>query len=144
MPYRFVEGVSMADIAFEAEGKTLEELFISAAQALTNTQVEDLAAIKPKMEMEFTLVAKDEERLLHAFLQELIFLKDAELLLFREYDLRVDATAAGYSLHAKAKGDKIDPEKHGLLVDAKAISWHMFKIEKTPDGGWKAFVIVDV
>jgi SHS2 domain-containing protein len=143
MPYRFVEGVSIADIAFEAQGKTLEELFISAAQALTNTQVEDLAAIKPKLEMEFTLVAKDEEFLLHSFLQELIFLKDAELLLFKEYDLKVDITSTGYSLHAKAKGDKIDPQMHSLLVDAKAISWHMFKIEKTANG-WKAFVIVDV
>ncbi len=143
MPYRFLEGLTMADIAFEASGKTLEELFASAADAMTNTQIEDLNQIRKRVGKEFGVQAADEEKLLHNFLQELIFLKDSELLLFREYGLKIEKTAAGYVLTAKAKGEKLDPKKHTLLVDVKAVSWHMFKVERTEEG-WIATVIIDV
>ncbi|NYZ74426.1 archease [Candidatus Micrarchaeota archaeon] len=143
MPYRFLEGLTMADIAFEASGKTLEELFVSAANAVTNTQIEDLKQIKMTEEKEFGLEAVSEERLLHDFLQELIFFKDSELLLFREYELKMVKAAKGYGLIVKARGEKLDPKKHTLLADVKAVSWHMFKLEKTK-AGWKATVIIDV
>lgn len=143
MPYRFLEGLTMADIAFEASGKTLEEMFASAADAMTNTQIEDLKQIKGSVEKKFSLEAADEERLLHDFLQELIFIKDSELLLFREYSLVIKKGGKGYVLTANATGEKLDPKKHTLLVDVKAVSWHMFKVERTK-AGWKATVIIDV
>jgi len=143
MPYKFLEGLTMADIAFEASGKTLEELFISAADAITNTQIEDLKQIKAAETKEFSLDAADEEHLLHDFLQELIFFKDSELLLFRGYSLTIKKGGKGYILTVKAEGDKLDPKKHTLLVDVKAVSWHMFKVERTK-AGWKATVIIDV
>jgi SHS2 domain-containing protein len=143
MPYRFLEGLTMADIAFEATGATLEEMFISAADAVTNTQLENLKEIKAKVSKEFTLKAGEPERLLHDFLQELIFLKDAELLLFCEYRLKISKTREGLVLVASLKGEQLDQKKHSLLVDVKAVSWHQFKVEKTADG-WKAVVIIDV
>jgi SHS2 domain-containing protein len=144
MPYRFVEDVSIADVAFEASGKNMEEMFVSAAEALMNTQVRDLKTIKAEEEAEFELKSPNEEKLLHDFLQELIFFKDAKLLLVREYKLRVfRAEGGGFRLKAGLKGERIDQKKHELLVDVKAVSWHMFKVERTKDG-WKAFVILDV
>ncbi len=144
MPYRFLEGLTMADVAFEATGKTLEEMFASAADAIMNTQVKDLKKIEPKLEKSFEIRAADEERLLHDFLQELIFLKDAERLLFREYKLKIaKAGTKGYVLSAKAKGEPLDMKKHELLVDVKAVTWNKFKVEKTAKG-WKAVAIIDV
>jgi SHS2 domain-containing protein len=149
MPYRFLEGLTMADVAFEATGRTLEEMFASAADAITNTQMKDSGKLKAKVEKHFTLKAADVERLLHDFLQELIFFKDAELLLFREYELKIteakggEAAGDAYVLSAKAMGEQLDTKKHELLVDVKAVSWHKFKVEKTPKG-WKAVVIIDV
>lgn len=143
MPYRYLEGLTMADIAFEASGKTLEELFISAADAMMCTQIQDLKMIKAKEEKAFALKAGDVERLLHDFLQELIFFKDAEQLLFKEYKLEVKKIRDGISLDAICKGEKLDQKRHNLLVDVKAVSWHKFKVEKTEDG-WKAIVIIDV
>ena len=46
-------------------------------------------------------------------------------------------------LEAKLSGEKIDTGKHNMIVDVKAVSFHMYKVEKTDDG-WKAFVILDV
>ncbi len=144
MGFRFVEGVALADIAFEASGKTMEELFESAGNALMSIQVKDLKTVKAKEETAFEIKSPDEERLMHDFLQELIFYKDAKLMLFREYKLRIfRMEGGGFRLKASLKGEQIDQTKHELLVDAKAVSWHMFKVERGKDG-WKAFVIVDV
>ncbi len=143
MPYKFIEGVAIADVAFEATGKTTEEMFESAGNAMMNTQVKDLDSISAIVKREFTLEKKDLESLLHAFLQELIYYKDADLLLFREYKLRIGKSPGGYSLAASLRGETIDPKKHELLVDVKAVSWHMFKVAQE-DGLWKAFVILDV
>jgi SHS2 domain-containing protein len=143
MAYKYIEGFTMADIAFEATGSTIEELFISSGEALTNTMVKGLDAIGTSEERRFTIEAKDEEWLLHGFLQELIFYKDAELLIFRKYDLKIAKGGKGLILTAVLKGEHIDPKKHDMLVDAKAISWHMFKAGKEGKN-WKAFVIVDV
>jgi SHS2 domain-containing protein len=144
MGYRFIEGVSLADVAFEASGRTLEEVFESAGNALMNTQVGELSAIGTGTVVSFTIENKDTERLLHDFLQELIFYKDAELLLFREYDLKITKLDSGaWKLAASLKGEPINPKKHELLVDVKAVSWHMFKVAKD-ESGWKAFVILDV
>jgi len=149
MPYRYLEGLTMADVAFEATGKTLEEMFASAADAMMNTQVKGLKKVEPKLERSFELKAADEERLLHDFLQELIFLKDAERLLFSSYELKITkakgagSKGGGFTLSAKPRGEPLDMKKHELLVDVKAVSWHKFSVEKTAKG-WKAVVIIDV
>ncbi len=143
MPYKFIEGVAIADVAFEATGATMEEMFASAGEALMNTQVKDLDSISAAVKREFTLEKKDLERLLHAFLQELIYYKDADLLLFREYKLKIKKSENGITLAASLMGEPINQKKHELLVDVKAVSWHMFKVAQE-DGLWKAFVILDV
>ncbi len=142
-PYRFIEGLTMADVAFEAKGKTLEEMFESAANALMATQVNDLKTIKPDKESKFKINGQDVERLLANFLQELIFLKDAKLMLYVSYKIKIEKIGKGYALSAQCKGEKLDMKKHELLVDVKAVSWHLFKVEKIKNE-WKALVILDV
>lgn len=142
MPYKFLEDVAIADIAFEASGKTLEELFDSSALALENTQVKDLKSVKHKVEKKIEVEADNVEMLLFNFLQELIFYKDAELLLFSKFDIKI-MQGKKYKLKAKTYGEKLDMKKHELLVDVKAVSLHNFKIEETKSG-WKGDVILDV
>jgi SHS2 domain-containing protein len=76
-------------------------------------------------------------------LQELIFLKDAELLLVCKYEMKIYRTEAGIILRAILKGETIDNTRHEMLVDVKAVSWHLFKVERVKSE-WKAFVILDV
>ena len=45
MTYHYLEDFAIADIAFEAAGKNLEELFIAAADATMNVMVEEIGAI---------------------------------------------------------------------------------------------------
>lgn len=143
MPYRFVDGVAMADVAFEATGATLEELFKSAGEALMATQVKGVGSVRVSERRKLELAGEDEERLLHNFLQELIFYKDAEELLFSEYVISIGKGGAGLALTGSAGGEKIDRKRHELIIDVKAVSWHMFRVERS-SGGWRAFVILDV
>lgn len=145
MSYKFFDDVAIADVAFLATGKTIEEMFKSAAEATTNTMVKELDSVIAKKEITFELKANSIEQLLHDFLQELIFYKDAKLLLFKEYELKVSERYSQFFLDAKLKGEKLNMKKHELLVDVKAVSWHMFKVEEDKENKeWKAFVILDV
>ncbi len=147
MGYRYREDLTAADVAFEADGRTLEELFESAAIALTNTMIEDSSILADKVERKITIHAAGEERLLHDFLDELVFLKDAEMLIFRSFSIKITKSKSGdspkFSLEATLKGEEIDTARHRMVVDVKAVSWHHFELKKGKDG-WKALVIVDV
>ena len=143
MSYKFVDNVAIADVAFEANGKTPEDLFESAALATTNTMVKDLKTVKKKEKRTFKLEQKELDRLLNDFLQEIIFYKDAEMLLFSNYKIKITQKDNMFFLSATCTGEKLDMKKHELLVDVKAVSWHMFKVEKFSKG-WQAFVILDV
>ncbi len=143
MSYRFLEDVSIADVAFEARGKTLAELFSNAARAVTNTMVKDVEAVEPRVAKNFVLEDDDPELLLYHFLQELVFYKDAELLLFSGYELDIGQENGKWRLNATVRGEEISREKHELAADVKAVSLHNFKVRKTPQG-WQADVILDV
>lgn len=143
MPYKFLEDIAIADVAFEATGKTLEELLESAGLAVTNTMVKDLKSVKHVVQRKFKVEGNNAEKLMFNFLQELIFLKDAELLLFNKFQLGIVPKRNKLQLSVKAYGEKLDMKKHELLVDVKAVSMHSFKVEETKRG-WVADVILDV
>lgn len=143
MAYKFFDDIAIADVAYEATGKTLAEMIESAGLALTNTMVKDLKAVKTPMEVKLDLKADAADKLLHEFLQELIFYKDAKLLLLSKFKIRITSLATGYRAQISARGEEINTKTHEMLVDVKAVSWHMFKVEQTRDG-WRAFVILDV
>ncbi len=143
MPYKFLEDISIADVAFEAEGETVEELFEGAALAVANTMVRDVRTIEQKTSKSIEVAAENVEMLLFHFLQELIFYKDAELLLFGRFDLSIEQKNGAWHLRGKAYGEKLSPDKHELLADVKAVSLHNFKVEKKARR-WRAMVIIDV
>lgn len=144
MPYTFLEDASTADVAFEAYGKTLSELFESAGMALADTMVEDAGKLKRTTTKVIGIDAPDIELLLFNFLQELIFYKDAELLLFGGFRFdALESSGGEWRLHAEAYGEEIDPEKHDLIVDVKAVALYHFSVEETAEG-WRATVILDV
>ena len=61
----------------------------------------------------------------------------------RVRDLRIEEAGSGYRLRAEAIGETIDPGRHSLLADVKAVTLHRLVVERTPDG-WRAVVVLDV
>jgi SHS2 domain-containing protein len=92
---------------------------------------------------QFSVDAENVEMLLFIFLQELIFYKDAELLLLSRFDLDVSQKGEKWHLRVRASGEEIDQGIHDLVVDVKAVSLHHYSVEETQEG-WRAEVMLEV
>jgi len=141
MPYKMLEDIAIADIAFEATGKTLEEVFESCANAFSDISA-NVKKIQPKVKKEIKVQAETMEDLLYNFLSELIYLKDVEQLLFAKYEVKINRTK-NYQLEAVAYGQNLNEIKSELRDDIKAVTLHMFEVRRT-EKGWRAQVILDI
>jgi SHS2 domain-containing protein len=143
MPYHYLEDIGTADIAFEATGSDLPELFVASADATMNVMIDNLDAIEPRETRQIELSNDNIEMLLFDFLQELIYFKDAKRLLLRTKEMQIDQKDAEYSLKAKASGEQLDDRRHQQRADVKAVTLHEFSVEKR-DRGWRATVLLDI
>ena len=143
MPYHYLEDIGTADIAFEATGRDLAELFNAAADATMNVMIDNLEAIEPREARHIELSSDEIDMLLFDFLQELIYLKDAERLLLRVRDTRIEQRDGNYLLKAETAGEVLDAARHHQRADVKAVTLHGFSVEKKNDG-WKTRVLLDI
>ena len=139
--FEFVDAVT-SDLAFVARGATPGEAFAAAAQALLAATVEDPARVEEREVRRLELAEPDLELLLLRFLNELVYLKDAELLLLRPRTVRVSLDSQA-RLEAELAGETMVPERHRLAADVKAATAHGLSVARTP-GGWEARVTLDV
>jgi SHS2 domain-containing protein len=143
MPYTYLEDIAIADIAFQATGKTLEEVFAAAADATVNVMVEDLATIREQERIPLILENEALDLLLFDFLNEFVYLKDAKGLLLRSRTIRVGRQDSRFTLSAELYGEQLDPLRHPLRADVKAVTLHRFNLRQTDDG-WEATVVLDI
>src|SRR5438045_8167543 len=108
MPDHYLEEIGTADIAFEATGRDLPELFSDAADATMNVMIENLDAIEPRDMRHIELSNDKIDMLLFDFLQELIYFKDAERLLLRVRNVKVDEKDEIYFLKTDETGVTLD------------------------------------
>ena len=141
--YRFRGDVAIADAAFEAWGPTLEELFVAAADATISTMAGNLEAIEDRQRRPIRLEEQSADLLLFRLLEEIIFLKDAEGLLLRVPSVRIHQRDGALILEAEARGEPLDPLRHHLQADVKAVTLHRLRVEQTARG-WEASVVLDI
>jgi SHS2 domain-containing protein len=98
MPYKYLEEIAKADVAFEARGATVEELFLAAADATMNIMVSDLQTIAKRINRTLQVKAETLEMLLFELLQDLIYYKDAERLLLRLEKVEISCPGPDCSL----------------------------------------------
>jgi protein archease len=128
-----------ADVGFEAYGSTREEVFASAARALTELMVET-AAIVPREPAEFHVEGDSAAGLLVNWLSEILYRFDAEGWLYADYEV---TDLSERSLAARARGERFDRTRHTVKVQVKAITYHQLLLEETPQG-WRARVFLDI
>jgi SHS2 domain-containing protein len=143
MAYHYLEEIGTADIAFEATGRDLPELFSNAADATTNVMIDNIEAIQRRDVRRIELSTDKLDMLLFDFLQELIFLKDVERLLLRMREVHIAERDEIYLLRAIAEGEPLDAHRHHQRADVKAVTLHDFVVERT-NGGWKTRVLLDI
>jgi|SRR5579875_115616 len=141
MPYRYLDDVAIADLAFEVESNSLEGLFEDAAMALLEAMA-NTATLRVAGKKRITVKADTVEDLLYKFLSEVVYLKDAEALLFKSIDVTITVDG-GYTLVGEGEYDVLEPSRQELRMDVKAVTYHMFRVERK-NGGWVCTVVVDV
>lgn len=142
-PYEFLEDAPTADVGFRAWGETLDECFRSAAEATLASMLANPSALGRSERRAATVVHEDLELALVRFLEELVYYKDAEGLLLHAADVSVEQRERGWRIRAGLEGEKIDPARHDLTGDVKAVTVHRLKVERTA-AGWQATVVLDV
>ena len=127
-----------ADVGIIAYGADISQAFANAARALFSLMVE-LDTVAEAMHRDVKLEAPDEESLLVAWLNELIYLFDVSRVVFKRFDItRLSQT----QLRARCYGEKVDILRHKLKMGVKAATYHMLKIDR--GDGYKVQVLFDI
>jgi SHS2 domain-containing protein len=143
MPHWTLPGLTQADVAFRAEGESLEEVFRAAWEATLEVMLPDPGSLRELARKLIELANPAADLLLFDFLQQLLFFKDSEGLLLNLVSLSIQEEPAGFRLQAEAAGEEADPERHELGTDVKAVTLHHFALRRAR-GRWQATVILDV
>ena len=143
MPYRYLEDIAIADVAFEAWGASLEEMFRAAAEAAMGAMIEDPRSLAEAETREVRIGRDALDLLLHAFLEEMVYYKDADRLFVLPSELSIREEEGGFELAGVLAGEEIDPARHEILTDVKAVTLHHLEVRRESPG-WICRVILDV
>ncbi len=139
--YRLLEEIAIADACFELQGNSLEEIFYAGFLALQETSVEP-HTLKSSLSRTILLENSDVEKLLFEFLEELIYLKDAEFLIFKNCKISLEKKSSMWQLKAMLEGQEFTNEV-STITDVKAITYYQFYVKKKGDI-WEARITFDL
>jgi tRNA nucleotidyltransferase (CCA-adding enzyme) len=128
-----------ADIGVRGFGASVEEAFEQAAVGLTAV-VADVSKVGQKETIHARCSAPDLELLFVSWLNAVIYEMAVWGMLFSKFRVAV----TGFSLAATLLGEKVDPERHHLAVEAKGATVTALKVACDEHGQWIAQCVVDV
>ncbi len=128
-----------ADIGIRAVGTSAEEVLVQAADAMFSILTET-CSVRPDLEVAVELEASDREALFHDWLEELLFQSQTRSMLFSRFDVRRYEETR---LSASAWGEPLDPDRHPLKLEIKAVTYHRLSFGPAK-AGWEATVIFDI
>jgi SHS2 domain-containing protein len=132
-----------ADVGFEVEAPTLEDLFDGARRALLATMFERPPE-KGVEEHTVRVQASDRETLLVRWVNELAFLVQDSGFVPARADIKIKETVdKTFSLGARLGGVPLELERYGWLGEVKSATFHGLDVTRE-NGGWRARMILDV
>ena len=128
-----------ADLGLHITADTAEQLFEQAGRGLLSIIVENLDDVEGGESRSIHLDGELEAYLLFDWLNELLYLFDSQQFVASQF--RVRLTEQG--LDATVTGGPLNPQRHRLDHEVKAITYHDLSLEQVKTG-WEARVIVDI
>ncbi|MFT4307917.1 MAG: archease [Candidatus Woesearchaeota archaeon] len=126
-----------ADIGIEAASATREGILEHSCLGLMAVMT-DPSRVRDTYERSFTVGDADPAIVLRRVLSEVLFLASSEGLFFSSF-----AITWGEDVRVVCRGEPIDPSRHELRVEVKAITDSGLRFERCGDS-WVSFVLVDV
>jgi SHS2 domain-containing protein len=139
MKYRYLKDLT-SDVMFEAFGKSEEELFQNAAEAMFGV-VAKIDQIEPREKLEFEFKGDDLFHTLFNFLNNSIAEAEIAEMFLCKFDVHLEKTGESYKGKVTAWGESISPEKGETVV--KAVTLYKFSVEKLKEG-FRAVVVCDI
>jgi SHS2 domain-containing protein len=128
-----------ADLGIRVRAADVNSLFADAAMGLFAAVVDGLETIRLTESIQVAIDGTDFDYLLFDWLRELLFRLDADHMLFGRFEV----TVSDSGLKATAWGEPMDPARHVLSHEVKAITYHGLGVERDGDD-WIAEFIVDI
>ena len=128
-----------ADVGVESAGKDLKEAFEEQAAGMFSIMT-DLESVEPRLSFDVEATGNDLGSLLVAWLNELLFIYDAKKIFLRSFEI---ISFEEGRLKAEVKGEEIDPSRHPLKTEVKAVTYHMLEVRQA-DGGYVTRVVYDI
>ena len=128
-----------ADVGIRGRGASQDEAFAEAARALTAV-VTDLDSVAPRLAVPIRCEAPDNELLLAAWLNALIYEMATRHMLFGRFDVRTE----DHRLVATAWGEPIEVSRHHPAVEPKGATMTALRVAREPDATWLAQTVIDV
>ena len=128
-----------ADLGIVVKGGTIEELFVNAANAMTDLMVKADGrenGVKRKLLVE----GEDLPDLMVRWLSEILYLFNGENILVSAIEI---GSISPTRLQAKLSGVSLKKCRHEILREIKAVTYHQIAVEETADG-WETRVIFDI
>jgi SHS2 domain-containing protein len=129
-----------ADVAVEATGESLDEVFAAVADGMTAAMCEDVP--DGGEEYSISLTAESLEALLFDYLDELIYERDVRSVLPVDNAATVARADGGDDWHVSARFRGV-PLSDVVARDLKAVTYSEMDLSRTDDG-WHAYVVFDV
>jgi SHS2 domain-containing protein len=137
MKFKFLEHT--ADIKFAAYGKSAEEAFENSSLALKSAISGKIKVREERIET-INAKGKDWESLLYSFLEEILYMLDAENFLFSKIK-EIKINKLNFKLKAVITGD--DATKYKFTNNVKAVTYNEMFVKKEK-GAWKIQAVLDV
>ena len=128
-----------ADLGLRVTAPDVESLLAEAGRGLFSTLVENLDDVEARQSVDFQVPGTELDYLFFDWLSELLYCYESRKLLL----CRFRVTYGEQGITATAEGEPVDPERHHLSHEVKAITYHQLEVQETPDG-FTAEVIVDI
>jgi SHS2 domain-containing protein len=129
-----------ADVAIRARGSSLGQLFANAAWGMFDL-ICDSATVEPYRTWELEVGSPDLEGLMVDLLTDMLVLFETEGMLVSSVKAQVTQKVGEWSVVSQVRGEPYDGDRHQLLHDIKAVTYHTLEVR--PDEGW-ARVLFDI
>ncbi|MFB0520459.1 MAG: archease [Desulfatiglandales bacterium] len=135
--YRIIDHT--ADLGIIVKGPDVEHLFIHAAQAMTDLMVRRHVSDKI-FTRDVSVEGEDFPDLMVKWLGEILYLFEGEGLIVNSIEIK---SIGPIQLQATLTLGRFEPERHQILREIKAVTYHQISVNKADDG-WETRVIFDI
>ena len=140
--FHFLDDVALADLAFDAEGDSIEELFDAATNAVMEAMA-DPKTVGATWERRIEHVDGDLAGLLFDWLSDLVYWKDAAGVVFSRAVIALTQEESQWKLVATLIGEPVNRATQELRNDVRGVTKYLYRLHQE-QGRWNVRVVLDV